>query len=52
MSVDTLSWDAYNEGADLPGQIETYKKRFGYYPASVHADSLYARVKTVDTAKI
>ena len=40
VSVDTLSWDAYNEGADLPGQIETYKKRFGYYPA-VHADSLY-----------
>ena len=34
-------WDAYNEGADLPRQIETYKKRFGYYPASVHADSLY-----------
>ena len=25
VSVDTLSWDAYNEGADLPGQIETYK---------------------------
>jgi hypothetical protein len=41
VSVDTLSWDAYNEGADLPRQIETYKKRFGYYPASVHADSLY-----------
>ena len=40
-SVDTLSWDAYNEGADLPYQIETYKKRFGYYPASVHADSPY-----------
>lgn len=41
VSVDTLSWDAYNESADLPGQIETYKKRFGYYPASVHADAIY-----------
>lgn len=41
VSVDTLSWDAYNESADLPGQIETYKKRFGYYPASVHADTIY-----------
>lgn len=41
VSVDTLSWDAYNESADLPGQIETYKERFGYYPASVHADTIY-----------
>ena len=30
VSVDTLSWDAYNESADLPGQIESYKERFGY----------------------
>ena len=41
VSVDNLSWDAYNESADLPGQIETYKKRFGYYPASAHADTIY-----------
>ena len=41
VSVDTLSWDAYNESADLPTQIETYKERFGYYPASVHADTIY-----------
>ena len=36
VSVDTTA-NAYNEGADLPGQIETYKKRFGYYPASACA---------------
>ena len=41
VSVDTLSWDAYNESADLPTQIETYKERFGYYPSSVHADGIY-----------
>lgn len=41
VSLDTLSWDAYNESSDLPSQIETYKKRFGYYPASVHADTIY-----------
>ena len=41
VSVDTLSWDAYNESADLPTQIETYKERFGYYPSSVHADTIY-----------
>lgn len=40
-SLDTLSWDAYNESSDLPGQIEAYKKRFGYYPESVHADTIY-----------
>ena len=41
VSLDTLSWDAYNESTDLPSQIETYKKRFGYYPLSVHADTIY-----------
>ena len=41
VSLDTLSWDAYNESSDLPAQIEAYKKRFGYYPASVHADTIY-----------
>lgn len=41
VSVETLSWDAYNESADLPAQIETYKERFGYYPISVHADTIY-----------
>lgn len=41
VSIDKLSWDAYNESGDLIGQIERYKKRFGYYPVSVHADSIY-----------
>ena len=41
VSLDTLSWDAYNESGDLPSQIERYKKRFGDYPASVHADTIY-----------
>ncbi len=41
VTVDKLSWDAYNESGDLTGQIESYRKRFGYYPASVHADTIY-----------
>lgn len=41
MSLDTLRWDAYNESSDLPDQIEAYKRRFGYYPSSVHADTIY-----------
>ena len=39
--VDRISWDAYNESGDLIGQIENYRKRFGYYPESVHADQIY-----------
>jgi hypothetical protein len=39
--LDRLSWDAYHESADLTGQIESYKERFGHYPASVHADAIY-----------
>ena len=39
--VDTISFNAYNEGIELQEQIEMYKKRFGYYPESVHADQIY-----------
>jgi transposase, IS5 family len=39
--VDRLSWNSYNEGQDLIGQIEKYRKRFGFYPESVHVDKIY-----------
>jgi IS5 family transposase len=39
--VDNLSWDSFNESKDLIPQIEKYMERFGYYPASVHADKIY-----------
>lgn len=39
--VDRISWDAYNESGDLIGQIISYRKRFGHYPESVHADKIY-----------
>ena len=39
--LDKLSWSAYNEGVDLPEQIERYRERFGYYPESVHVDRIY-----------
>ena len=39
--VDTISFDAYNEGTELKDQIKKYKERFGYYPESVHADQIY-----------
>ena len=39
--VDHISWDAYNESADLVLQIEAYRRRFGHDPASVHVDQIY-----------
>jgi IS5 family transposase len=39
--VDRISWDAYNENEDLIVQARRYRKRFGYYPASIHADKIY-----------
>jgi transposase, IS5 family len=39
--LDRLSWDAYNESADLIEQAEAYKDRFGCYPSSIHADKIY-----------
>ena len=41
VTLDRLSWDAYNEQGDLIGQIESYHQRHGYYPESVHADTIY-----------
>jgi len=39
--VDRISFDAFNEGGDLPIQLEEYKRRYGVYPAVVQADKLY-----------
>ncbi len=39
--VEKIGWDAYNESCDLIEQIEQYRKRFGCYPESIHADKIY-----------
>lgn len=39
--VDNISWDAYNESADLIPAIEKYRKKYGCYPEAVMADKLY-----------
>jgi hypothetical protein len=43
--VDNLSWDAYNESADLAEQVENYRKRYGCYPEMVIADNIYGNQK-------
>ena len=39
--VDRTGWDNFNESGDLVGQVEAYKRRFGFYPESVHVDKIY-----------
>lgn len=39
--VDTISWDAFNEGSHLTEYVEKYKIRFGFYPKKVLADKIY-----------
>jgi len=39
--LDTLSWNAFNEGSHLKNYVEEYRNRFGFYPAKVLANQLY-----------
>ena len=39
--LDTISWDAFNEGSHLSDYVENYRTRFGFYPAKVLADKIY-----------
>jgi len=39
--LEKLAWDNYNEGKELIGSVESYKKRYGFYPESVHVDKIF-----------
>jgi len=39
--IDRFEWDAYNEGCDLPMQVERYKVLNGHYPELVQVDKIY-----------
>ena len=39
--LDHISWDNFNESADLKKQVEGFKNDIGYYPESVHVDQIY-----------
>jgi hypothetical protein len=43
--LETVSWESYNESLELIEQVERYKSRFGYYPESLHVDSIYRNKK-------
>lgn len=36
-----ISWNNFNESGDLIDLVEVYRKRFGCFPESVHADKIY-----------
>ena len=38
---DHISWNNFNESGQLISQTETYRKRHGHYPQSVHGDKIY-----------
>lgn len=39
--AETLSWDAYNESADLIPHAKAYKALYGYYPELIQVDKIY-----------
>ncbi len=43
--AETLSWDAYNESADLIPHAEAYKELYGYYPELIQVDKIYGTNK-------
>ncbi len=45
VKAQTISWDAYNESADLIPHIEAYKELYGYYPELVQVDKIYGTNK-------
>jgi hypothetical protein len=39
--LDRVSWEPYHESEDLPHVVETFRRRHGHYPRSVHVDAIY-----------
>ncbi len=39
--INTFRWEAYNEGGDLPAQVESFREVYGCYPKVLLADKIY-----------
>lgn len=39
--IEHMQWDSFNEAKTLQESVESYKKRYGYYPEAILADKLY-----------
>ena len=49
--VERIDWNHFNEGTDWIQTMENYRRRFGFYPKSVHADKIYRHRKNLDSCK-
>jgi hypothetical protein len=49
--IDHHSWEAYNESQDLSLQIQLFKERFGFLPATILADKIYLNKANRDILK-
>lgn len=49
--AERIDWNNFNEGTDLIATVETYRRRFGFYPQSVHADKIYRNKKNREYCK-
>lgn len=49
--VETLSFDAYNEGSNLIRILENYKEKHGFHPERVLVDKLYRNRKNLNYCK-
>ena len=49
--LDRFSFDSYNESLDLKDQIESYHKRFGFYPEAVQCDLIYRNRENINHCK-
>ncbi len=50
--METLSFDAYNEGTTLKQPAENYKRRFDQYPEAIIADKIYRNRENVQFCKM
>jgi len=39
--MERSDWNPFHEGIDLIAAIKNYRRRFGFYPKSVHVDKIY-----------
>jgi len=49
--LEQLSWNNFNESTTLQESVESYKRRFGYYPEFVIGDQIYRNRENIHYCK-
>lgn len=49
--IEIVQWDSFNEATTLQASVESYKQRFGYYPAAILADKIYRNRNNLNYCK-